>query len=100
MQSTYVYICVTLTPYTKGLPETIYIQVLKTFFLMLKDVGMAVPKTTATTVGIIKRFPYRLHSVCVPFCVEFALSNYAVCVGFAWASVPCTDCLLFDDHFV
>jgi len=35
------------------------------------------------TVGVIKKFPCRLRSVCVPFCVGFALGNRAVCVGFA-----------------
>ena len=39
--------------------------------------------TCTCTVGVIKKFPYRLRSVCVPFCVGFALGNRAVCVGFA-----------------
>ena len=35
------------------------------------------------TVGIIKKFPYRLHSVLNAFCVGFALGYHAACMGFA-----------------
>ena len=40
------------------------------------------------TVGVIKKFPYRLRSVCVPFCVGFALGLRRVCVGLPFHVLP------------
>ena len=46
-----------------------------------------------------KKFPYRLCSVCVPFCVLFAWglgwATVRFALGLRGASVQCTACLLF-----